>query len=378
MTPRAFCVVAVWLMLLWHFGLRDDATATPAVTRSSFDGDAGFGSLPELLPAADGLWQPPRGVARGIVLILHACTHSARDFWKRAPECPRCTGLAEEVALRRAIVAAGYGVVAFSSANRQSGCWAGRAEIPAAQKALAAARKRMPSARRVIALGVSSGGAMAAELAAAGLVDGVILGVAVLPPRLRTATLPPLLFHFMARDKSTASSAKRDAAMLQAHGRAEAWECAPLLVADDFFSVRTAGEVSHADSAALVRVLRVRGGEPREAKQRANALPLVGESGELSAAPFLSAWQSALEDAAPAEFARAAAADCDRSACAQPPCVLSKPLNRAWAVHEYCSDLAAPSLRWFEEAWAAAERDSGAPRESSSQATLRREKHTND
>ncbi len=352
----AFCVVAVWLLLLWHFGLRDDAAAAPTVTPTSFDGDAGFGSLPELLPAADGLWQPPRGgaaSARGIVLILHACTHSARDFWKRAPECPRCTGLAEEVALRRAIVAAGFGVVAFSSANRQSGCWAGRAEIPAAQNALAAARSRMPSARRVIALGVSSGGAMAAELAAAGLVDGAILGVAVLPPRLRTATLPPLLFHFMARDKSTTSAAKRDAAMLQAHGRAEAWECAPLLVADDFFSVRTAGEVSPADSAALVRVLRVRGGEPREARG-ARARPLVGESGELSAAPFVSAWQTALEDAAPAAFARAAAADCDRTACAQPPCVLSKPLNRAWALHEYWSDLAAPSLRWFEQAWAAA------------------------
>ena len=85
----AFCVVAVWLLLLWHFGLRDDAAAAPTVTPTSFDGDAGFGSLPELLPAADGLWQPPRGgaaSARGIVLILHACTHSARDFWKRAPE----------------------------------------------------------------------------------------------------------------------------------------------------------------------------------------------------------------------------------------------------------------------------------------------------
>ena len=59
----AFCVVAVWLLLLWHFGLRDDAAAAPTVTPTSFDGDAGFGSLPELLPAADGLWQPPRGGA---------------------------------------------------------------------------------------------------------------------------------------------------------------------------------------------------------------------------------------------------------------------------------------------------------------------------
>ena len=31
----AFCVVAVWLLLLWHFGLRDDAAAAPTVRRIS-------------------------------------------------------------------------------------------------------------------------------------------------------------------------------------------------------------------------------------------------------------------------------------------------------------------------------------------------------
>ena len=39
------------------------------------------------------VYQAPASTPRGVLLILHGCSHRATDAWPKSDKCPECTGL---------------------------------------------------------------------------------------------------------------------------------------------------------------------------------------------------------------------------------------------------------------------------------------------
>jgi hypothetical protein len=64
------------------------------------------------------------GNRSGVVLLFHGCGHSARDFCAPSALCENCLGLAEELHYVHQALANGFEVLAVSSPNRGSHCWA--------------------------------------------------------------------------------------------------------------------------------------------------------------------------------------------------------------------------------------------------------------
>jgi len=105
------------------------------------------------------------------MLALHGCSHSAGDWSDRdsSNDCPTCLALPEEMHIVRAALERGYAVLALSSQNRRSKCWdAAREPDLVAKASLEFIRTYLhvpaPETFPVTALGVSSGGALAAKL----------------------------------------------------------------------------------------------------------------------------------------------------------------------------------------------------------------------
>jgi hypothetical protein len=60
---------------------------------------------------------------KGIVILLHACTHNAFKFFSPSNDkCPDCVGLSEELQLVRNVQNRGYVAFAVTCSNLKSGC----------------------------------------------------------------------------------------------------------------------------------------------------------------------------------------------------------------------------------------------------------------
>ncbi|CUG81764.1 GPI-anchored surface protein, putative [Bodo saltans] len=79
----------------------------------------------------------------GVVLFFHGCGHSARDFCAPSAQCENCLGLAEEMHYVHQALANGFEVVAVSSPNRGSHCWAEKKNLPYVKTAWALQRRRI-------------------------------------------------------------------------------------------------------------------------------------------------------------------------------------------------------------------------------------------
>ena len=96
---------------------------------------------------------PQQTKSKGLVLLLHACTHSAFKFMSPSlTTCPDCVGLAEELRIVRLVLEQGYTPVAVSSVNRKRACWS-TADIPRIQQVLKHALFRDHD--KVVAMGAS-------------------------------------------------------------------------------------------------------------------------------------------------------------------------------------------------------------------------------
>ncbi|EJK70694.1 hypothetical protein THAOC_07926, partial [Thalassiosira oceanica] len=132
------------------------------------------GDGPVLAVYADA---PVTEPAKGLVLLLHACTHSAYKFFARSGRCEECVGLSEEMRIARIALRNGYLPVAVSSADRDTGCWSKGRDAERVRAVLDAQFLRRYRDLSVVAVGASSGGALAAELALGGLADGALVMV---------------------------------------------------------------------------------------------------------------------------------------------------------------------------------------------------------
>ncbi len=283
---------------------------------------------------------------QGIVFLLHACTHNALKFFSPNSECPDCIGLAEELRIARLVKEYGYFPVAVTSVDSNSGCWSDQ-DIPRLRHVLHVIQEehgspdssvRLPT----IAIGASSGGYMAAKIAAEGLVQAALVMVMGLQQNLQNKLLdrkPPLYLAPMPRDQRTLQKNQENySALVAANYTAgsprvrialDTTSCAPLPVTEVFLTERVP-EMSNENASRIVAALKEAGHldtdnsmfqkDPTSSDWRDVLLALDTNAGDVLWGHF-------------------------RLTPGKSP--LAKALHRAWAFHEYCSESVHPALEFF-------------------------------
>ena len=273
--------------------------------------------------------------ARGLALLLHACTHSAFKFFARSGGCDECVGLSEEMRIARIALRGGYLPVAVSSANRDSGCWSKGRDVERVRAVLDQAFLRRYRDLSVVAIGASSGGAFAVELALDDLAGSALVMVMDLTDgvvgRLKAAGgAAPVYYAPMPRDAGRLKRVVRNYDRGPKKGvKLDQSSCVPRPVTEDYL------------------VERVVGMDRDEAKELIDKLVhskhVDGRSHMFLKDPTMSDWRDVLTNGQGDKTRWLGKYTLERG---NSP--LAKALHRCWAFHEYCSESVEPALRFFE------------------------------
>ncbi|KAL3787481.1 hypothetical protein HJC23_001131 [Cyclotella cryptica] len=273
---------------------------------------------------------------KGIVLLLHACTHSALKFFSTSLTCPDCVGLSEELRIVRLVLERGYMPVSLSSVDRKSGCWS-NADFVRIQTVLQ--HELFVNYDTVYAIGASSGGAFASQLLVRGLVRGTLVMVMSLSKDVVDVwkrNPQPLFLAPMPRDKGTTSAAIRNYEELKGLNRIDremivldTKTCAPLPVTSSYLQERVPGMTADISMMLLEDLIRENHMDPL-------TMMLIVD-------PTQSNWREIVSPNNATHWL-------DKFALKPGYSPLAKALHRAWAFHEYCSEVVLPALEFFERA----------------------------
>lgn len=299
-----------------------------------------LGSGPTQMEAVYSI--PDKTTPKGIVLIFHACTHNALKFFVPNPtDCPQCIGLSEEIRITQLVNARGYAILALTSQDRQSGCWS--ADMPAVRAALTDFQTRvlLADSTNVIAIGASSGGNFAAAVAANGIARAALIMVMGLGPVVRgqlvenstKAAMPLLYLAPMPRDQGTTKKARGNYEELAKSNASriifDDTTCVSLPVTATYLHQRVPN--LPIEAAALIV-------EALTSSQHLNA-----ETNMFVTDPTRSNWRDVLREACEAQGCL------DQQSLEPGLSPLAKALHRAWAFHEYCSEVIPKAFDFFEK-----------------------------
>jgi len=277
--------------------------------------------------------------AKGLVLLLHACSHSALKFFSPSPECPNCAGLSEELRIVRLVLERGYVPVAVSSLDRKNGCWGGTRDVRRIEDVLKhdVFRKYQTGngngGGRIYGMGASSGGAFVADLATRGIVEGALVMVMQLSDnivnKIRTSPIPIYLAP-MPNDANRMKRVMQNYRDLQSARTSvvlDTTNCDSFPVTIGYLMQRVPGMTVSAGETLLSRLKRAGHIDP--------------SSNMLRVDPTRSDWRKLASPTNSTHFL-------DEFVLAPGFSPLAKALHRAWAFHEYCSEAVVPALSFFE------------------------------
>lgn len=196
---------------------------------------------------------------RGVLLALHGCKHSAKDFFANNTKCTECRGLAQEMAITRTALSRRFVVIAISSFGT---CWSRDVDGPRVDEVLETffsddALKDLP----LYAFGASSGGSFVSELpfiTHAAQIAGLIIQIAPGPrlsemtPTSDLARYPPTVFSHMPRDERTAEFVKMSIEDLRFAGvKVLESKLNPRAITPQYFYKESFGKISTTESEAL-------------------------------------------------------------------------------------------------------------------------------
>ena len=321
---------------------------------------------------------------KGIVLLLHACSHNALKFFAPSSTCPDCVGLSEEMRLARIVLERGYIALAVTAGSK-NGCWGGSNDIQGIKIVMKGFLNHWLSIPHedhtngvtieidehpiVYAIGASSGGYMAAKVVAEGIAESAAVMVMGLRNELldKISSLPDeprrkLYLAPMTRDKGTAQRVRDNYAYWTK--KHEQWQqleerksltnstheiildeysCVPLPVTADYLWNRVPG-MTLEEAQTVVRVLT-------------DHKHLDSSTLKLIVDPTRSNWRdfflhegqdqvfSINEAGSQNENSMVLWGKFDLTPGKSP---LAKSLHRAWAMHEYCSEIVEIALDFFE------------------------------
>ena len=196
---------------------------------------------------------------RGVLLALHGCKHSAKDFFANNTKCTECRGLAQEMAITRTALSRRFVVIAISSFGT---CWSRDVDGPRVDEVLETffsddALKDLP----LYAFGASSGGSFVSELpfiTHAAQIAGLIIQIAPGPrlsemtPTSDLARYPPTVFSHMPRDERTAEFVKMSIEDLRFAGvKVLESKLNPRAITPQYFYRESFGKIKTTESEAL-------------------------------------------------------------------------------------------------------------------------------
>ena len=196
---------------------------------------------------------------RGVLLALHGCKHSAKDFFANNTKCTECRGLAQEMAITRTALSRRFVVIAISSFGT---CWSRDVDGPRVDEVLETffsddALKDLP----LYAFGASSGGSFVSELPLithAAQIAGLIIQIAPGPrlsemtPTSDLARYPPTVFSHMPRDERTAEFVTASIEDLRFAGvKVLESKLNPRAITPQYFYKESFGKISTTESEAL-------------------------------------------------------------------------------------------------------------------------------
>lgn len=269
---------------------------------------------------------------QGIFFVGHGCSHSHTDFWPSTPDvCPECLGLPEDSAIvDMALHEFHFVVVAFSSANRDSKCWA-VSEGERVGNVLGKVQELLHSEKKdgpripIIAFGASSGGKLvggtlveAVERTEAKKLDAFISQISAPEPRTHRRqdqhALPVAVYITMNRDTRTDQQAEEIVASLKEENHfARHFRVDSLPVTESFFSDRIT-TINLEQSTTMVNALE-------------EATFLDSTTKQLRQDPRQSNWRDVL---------RPHAGTSDHLVADESP--ISEVMNVAWGMHEMTRD----------------------------------------
>jgi len=289
------------------------------------------------------MYQPSS--SKGIVLLLHACTHSALKFFSSSPStCPNCAGLSEELRIVRLVIASGYIPVAISSIDRKSGCWSAARDVVRIEAVLKHSfiSQFINTTRsddgsnlipRIIAIGASSGGAFAAELVTRDIVDSALIMVMSLSngvvTKLRNSPKPIYLAP-MSRDIGTTKMVMKNYHDLESVTNfiiLDTSTCDSFPLKTRYLIERVPGMTNDAGN-ELISLLK-------------NGGYIDLRNNRFIIDPTKSNWRTFISPTNDTYW--------HKFVLTPGYSPLAKALNRAWAFHEYCSETVVPALTFFEK-----------------------------
>jgi hypothetical protein len=292
--------------------------------------------IPSSLPNQDAIqvvYAPTASQAHGLVLLLHACTHSALKFFSSSSTCPECVGLSEELRIVRLLLEKGYIPVSVSCVNRKRGCWTN----PDHDRILKVLQHQLfANHSRVYAIGASSGGSFAAQLLVRGVVDGALVMVMSLGNEVvgKLHSKPkPLYLAPMPRDKKTTAATINNYQYLKGlnteHKQMiilDTKSCDSLPVTRSYLQERVPGMSANIADRLISSLLQ-------EKHLDASQMLIVD--------PTKSNWREIISPDNSTHWLNKFVLKPGYSP-------LAKALHRAWAYHEYCSEVVVPALELFE------------------------------
>ena len=329
-----------------------------------------------------------------IALLIHACTHSALKFFSPSPSCPDCIGLSEEIRIARILLSRRYVVVAISSSNRKSGCWNDN-EVHRVNDILIEFQQLVLNDEygeeqvqhaSVISIGASSGGHFAAALAVNGIATGgSLIMVSRIGPKLvekfissikayekeydeaggdslSDSIISPIYLAPMPRDTGTTKGAQTDYdTILQSSSKSAIVErlrrriildvstCTPLEISVAYLNER----VPHMTASMATMIIKALAKAKHVVPSRSPTNPSNPSGNNLSDDNIQQSNFSLIKDPTRSDWRQVLQESCANQGCLtnQPlgPGVspLAKGLHRAWAYHEYCSEVVEPALDFF-------------------------------
>eukprot|EP01105_Mastigella_eilhardi_P000431 TRINITY_DN10539_c0_g3_i2.p1 TRINITY_DN10539_c0_g3~~TRINITY_DN10539_c0_g3_i2.p1 ORF type:complete len:269 (+),score=47.97 TRINITY_DN10539_c0_g3_i2:78-884(+) len=191
---------------------------------------------------------PASGHVKGLLLLFHGCGHSGADWFS----------LPEDNAMVRIATNRGLAVAAFTSTDRQFGCWEVEEDGPRVKKAVIAVLHALhPFRGDAWALGASSGGMFVSALPNYVPIAGVAVAIAPGYVEVLRATKTPAAFIYMSGDTTWASDEAITAAvssLVNDGVPAIAFRCDPKPLHAAYFSAHIDG-LSAECSTALFRSL---------------------------------------------------------------------------------------------------------------------------
>ncbi len=342
--------------------------------RADFDGKGGGKPVSAVYAIPQNYDSSPSQPLKGTVLLLHACTHNALKFFAPSSLCKDCVGLAEEMRLARMVLERGYAAVAVT-ASSEGGCWGGDEDVKAIQTALENFSRHYKNSHNldlkieptVHALGASSGGAMAAKLVA----EGVAESGAVMVMSLRNPLLDKILslkerkklyLAPMIRDQGTTKRVRENEAYWKSKQQQQQQQqhklivdeisCIPLPVTVDYLWNRVPRMTKEAANIIVTVLLDHKHLDPNTMKlivdptrSKWRDFFLNNDKLPVPASLKLSQSNKIIHDPNNNNNNMMLWDTFDLTPGISP---LAKALHRAWAMHEYCSEIVELALDFFE------------------------------